>query len=116
MKMLVIENELVRIDLFIEMLGKYRLSIADNFEDAVSFLNTDLFDFIFLDEMIGPDMASYFGSNYDHPNLSANIIIHSLNKNATAAMRSKLVPLCDNVISIPFGKEFFSYLGLTFNE
>ena len=114
MKLLVLEDDSYRVTAFIEKFCNYDLYITENADRAVEYLEADVFDYIFLDHDLGEnngcgaDVAAYLANNPDNENNDSNIIIHSWNLPAVAAMQSKL----PQAIFIPFGSDLFFALGL----
>lgn len=119
MKILVLENNLRRLKFFVDFLGKYKLNIIDNAEEAEELLRQEEFDMVFLDNDLdgggfGADIASFLAENPENPNNNAAIVIHCLDNAAREAMFLKLSSSCENLVAFPFGStEFFEYLGLT---
>jgi len=121
MEILVLEDNLDRIRFFIEILGKYKLSVVDKAEEAVELLESKVFDMIFLDNDLGDggygaDVAAYLANNPSNLNNDANIVVHCLDEQARIAMLKELTPNCPKTIGVYFGESLFHYLGLTNDE
>jgi CheY-like chemotaxis protein len=117
MKVMVLEDNLDRIKFFIEVLGKYKLKIVDNVDEAIELLDNEAFDMIFLDNEVvggcGADVAVYMANKPDNLNNDATIVVHCLDDQAQAAMVQKLTPTYPRTLGITFGPSLFHYLGLT---
>lgn len=113
-RLLILEDDGARVRFFIERFGKYDLKITENAYKAIQYLEEHTFDYIFLDNDLGPgngegvDVAEYLQYNSDNPNNEAIIIVHSWNVPATGMIKAKL----PNVIAAPFNTEIFFDLRL----
>lgn len=122
MRVLVVEDGLERIKFFIEILGKFNLTVVDNSEEAIVLLESILFDMVFLDHDLGAggygaDVAAHLANNPDNPNNeNAIVVVHTMNESVSKKMLNKLIYSCPKVVGIPFGPRLFYYLGLTTPE
>ena len=95
MRILILEDDNVRVKFFIEKLGQYSPKITENAEIAISYLKEDTFDYVFLDNDLGRgngegiDVADYLQQNPDNPNCKAAVIVHSWNIPAANTIKSK---------------------------
>lgn len=121
MKILIIDDNLERIKIFINALGKFSPDFVDNSAEAIERLEKEVYDIILLDDDLedggsGADVAVYLFDNDNNPNVEAEIILDGTDKKSVEAMLYKLAPVCSNVHYIGFGKEIFEYFGLTFKK
>jgi hypothetical protein len=109
-KCFLLEDTQERIDWFKSKLPF--LDTADNVKDAIAYLSTQKYDFVFLDHDLGlldyagysagqpgngKDVARYLsGRNF----MGDNVVIHSWNPVGAAAMKDIL----ENASAIPFGQ------------
>lgn len=95
-KILILEDDSYRVKFFIESFGQHELKITENAQAAIEYLQDDVFDYIFLDNDLGPengegqDVANYLFENPHNLNNQANVIIHSWNIPAVERMLFKL--------------------------
>ena len=114
MKILILEDDGFRVRFFIDRFGQYDLIITENAYEAIEYLETQVFDYIFLDNDLGigngegVDVANFLRSNPDNLNNYSIVIIHSWNIPATKIIKSNL----PNAVSAPFNTENFSNLRL----
>lgn len=115
MKLLVLEDSLSRIKYFIEKFCNCDLILTENANSAIEYLEDEMFDCIFLDNDLGDgngagaDVAAYLYQHPDNPNNNAEIIVHSWNMPAVAAIIGKL----PQARFVPFGSHDF--YGLEIN-
>lgn len=114
MKLLILEDDGSRVRFFIERFHKHDLTITENAQEAVYYLKNKVFDYIFLDNDLGPDngegkdVAKFLFNNVTNLNNRAIIIIHSWNRPATDAIKSWL----PNAVAAPFNTGDFFNLRL----
>ena len=110
MKILVLEDDCYRVRFFVEKFGQHDITITENSFDAITHLENEVFDLIFLDHDLGEDngdgfdVAVYLFDNPWNVNNRAEIIIHSWNIPATKRMLSKI----SQAIHMPFNVVDFS--------
>lgn len=115
MKLLVLEDSLSRTKYFIEKFYDCDITITENANSAIEYLEEEMFDCIFLDNDLGDgngagaDVAAYLYDNPNNPNNNAEIVIHSWNIPAVAAIIGKL----PQAKFVPFGSHDF--YGLKIN-
>jgi DNA-binding LytR/AlgR family response regulator len=99
---------------FIERFGKHELKITENANKAIQYLEDHTFDYIFLDNDLGPgngegkDVADYLQHNPDNPNHTAIVIVHSWNAPAAKFIQARL----PNAVAAPFNTNNFLNLRL----
>jgi len=109
MKILILEDDTARLMYFNEKFYRHELTMIENANSAIEYLENKTFDCIFLDHDLGynngfgADVASYLGEHPDNPNNQATIIIHSWNTPGAQAMLAKL----KNAYIAPFGSDAF---------
>lgn len=109
MKMLILEDDGFRVNLFIEMFYSHELTITENAYDAIELLSTKKFDYIFLDHDLGENngsgslVSSFLKNHPKNLNNKSMIIIHSWNNPAAQAMLSDL----PNALWVPFNTDPF---------
>ena len=114
MKILILEDNGARINFFIERFCGHELKATENAKDAISYLENNVFDYIFLDNDLGDgngeglDVAKFLRKNPSNKNNMAKIIIHSWNVPATDFM----VDLLPTAIIAPFNTENFLNLDI----
>lgn len=110
MNILILEDTDFRINYFIDHLSIHNLSIADNIEDTIEYLSSDVYDYIFLDiaNKDGLNVIEYLENNLDNKNTSSTIIIHSWNMLEVLSLIKASSFLMEH---LPFGSEkFIKYL------
>ena len=114
MRILILEDDSFRITTFIEKFCDHDLVITENAKEAINHINTDVFDYMFLDHDLGYhngngyDVALHLSNNPQNPNNKALIIIHSWNTPAVKSMAGLLY----NARVIPFNTADFIALTL----
>lgn len=114
MKILILEDDGYRVRFFIERFGQYEIKITENAFTAIEYLKERTFDYIFLDNDLGPgngegiDVAKFLQNDPDNLNNRAIIIIHSWNAPATKFIKDRL----PHAIAAPFNTENFFNLSL----
>lgn len=109
MKILILEDDGHRVNIFIEKFYIHRLTVSENSSTIIDLLNQKVFDYIFLDHDLGDgngsgkDVSEYLRSNCLNKNNQAVIIIHSWNTPAAMAMLKDL----PSAEWIPFNTEEF---------
>lgn len=115
MKILILEDDDVRSQFFIERFGGNDLKITENARTAIEYLKGEVFEFIFLDNDLGfengegLDVADFLRKNPTNLNNQSVILIHSWNPVAAKLMQAK-VP---SALLTPFNIDFFNNLCLT---
>lgn len=115
MKVLVLEDSIYRSKYFIEKYGYHDLTIVENAYMAIDLLDSELFDYIFLDNDLGTDngeglyVARFLSNNENNPNNNSTIIIHSWNNVAVKEMLNYL----PNAITVSFGSSEFYNIDLS---
>ena len=114
MKILILEDDDSRIKFFIERFCDHTLKVIENSKDAISYLKTDVFDYIFLDNDLGEgngeglDVAKFLRENPGNINNLAQVIIHSWNVPATIRMVDNI----PDAVVAPFNTEKFLNLNI----
>jgi CheY-like chemotaxis protein len=114
MKVLILEDDRNRIDLFMAKFHAYDTYVTGNVYQAIDYLKDNTFDCIFLDHDLGEhngcgmDLVTYLYNNPNNLNNDAIIIIHSWNIVAASSMKNVL----PQAICAPFNGEVFLNLGL----
>jgi CheY-like chemotaxis protein len=96
MRILVLEDDGHRVNVFVDMLSQHDLTITENAHSAIDYLTEQVFDVIFLDHDLGENngsgslVSSFLRTNPLNDNNCAIIIIHSWNVSAVAAMKKDL--------------------------
>lgn len=114
MRILILEDDGYRVRYFLERFCEQELKVTENASSAIRYLNEYIFDYIFLDNDLGPgngegiEVAEFLYSNPDNMNNSAEIIIHSWNRPAAEIIKSKL----PRAIHAPFKTNNFFNLNL----
>lgn len=116
-KILILEDDENRVEIFREMLGqRHDLTVVDTAQDAIDEIDSDIFDVIFLDHDLGGQTyvaASDMNTGSEVVRnmtrravvLSASVVIHSMNTPAAASMQSQLVNAGYHPVHrIPFSK------------
>lgn len=109
MRILILEDEGFRVRAFIERFHSHDLKITENAYDAIDYLESEIFDMIFLDHDLGEGngtgstVSSYLRDNPGNENNEASIIIHSWNIAASKAMKFDL----PKAIVVPFNTQRF---------
>lgn len=109
MKILVLEDSTKRVEYFIERYPHHELTITENADAAIMYLQENTYDYIFLDHDLGTnngsgsDVAAFLSSGIC-VNDDAIVIIHSWNMPAVAAMLSML----PGAFVLPFGSAEFN--------
>ena len=111
MRVLILEDDSFRITTFIEKFCDHDLVITEKSKDAINHIDTEVFDYIFLDHDLGDyngngyDVALHLNNNPQNPNNKATIIIHSWNRPAVDSMLGLLY----NARFVPFNTgDFFA--------
>jgi len=112
--LLIVEHLTQRVIFFIERFGYHHLDIIENVNDAISYLNDNLYDYIFLGGDLGKesgscvDVAKYLVYNEANPNLLTNIIIHSW----SVADANQMVRLLPHAQYLPYNEKQLSVLEI----
>ena len=99
-----------RITFFIERFGHHHLHIIENTEDAIAYLNDNLYDCIFLGGDLGKHggytstIAEFLSQNPNNPNCNAEIIIHTWH----AVEAEDMIGLLPQAKYVPFSEARFS--------
>jgi len=113
MKILILEDSTARLVYFNEKFYKHELTMIENADRAIEYLEEQEFDCIFLDHDLGEgngfgaDVASYLYENPDNPNNQSTIVIHSWNVPGARAIKS----LLPDAHFMPFGSDDFFSIG-----
>lgn len=113
MRIFVLEDSTKRVEYFIERYSDHELTITENSDAAIAYLQENTYDYIFLDHDLGDnngsgsEVAAFLGSGMSI-NDDAIIIIHSWNMPAVAAMLSML----PGAFVLPFGSDDFCGLDI----
>jgi hypothetical protein len=114
LKILVLEDSGVRVKFFIERFGHYDLTITENAYTAIEYLKRNKYDYIFLDNDLGPDdgegrdVAKFLEANTANANYNTIVIVHSWNAVATKDIQARL----PKVVTAPYNTENFFSLRL----
>jgi DNA-binding response OmpR family regulator len=106
MRILILEDDSMRVNTFIELLHNHQLDITENAYDAIDLLDEKAYDLILLDNDLGEGngsgtlVAAYLAQLSE---LRATIIIHSWNAPASNAMTGYL----PQAYQAPFNTESF---------
>ena len=109
MRILILEDDGMRVNNFIELLHVHTLDIIENAYDAIDLLEANEYDLLLLDHDLGDGngsgslVSSFLRNNQDNPNYSADILIHSWNAPASRAMLEDL----PRAVWAPFNTEEF---------
>lgn len=109
MRILILEDDGTRVNNFIELLYTHDLDITENAYEAVSLLETKVYDIILLDHDLGDNngngsiVSNFLRMNSDNPNYDADILIHSWNTPASMGMLKDL----PTAMWAPFNTEEF---------
>ncbi len=113
MRILVLEDSTSRIEYFIERFSDHDLTITENADDAIVYLQTEVYDCIFLDNDLGidngcgTDVAAFLSSGMSI-NDDAIVIVHSWNMPAVAAILAQL----PEAIAVQYGSPDFYGLDI----
>lgn len=108
MRIFVLEDSTKRVEYFIERYSEHELTITENANAAIMYLQENTYDYIFLDHDLGTkngtgaDVAAFLGSGMS-VNDDVIIIIHSWNMPAVAIMLGML----PGAFVLPFGSDEF---------
>jgi len=109
MKILILEDDGMRVNNFIELLHAHTLDIIENAYDAIDLLQVNVYDLLLLDHDLGDGngsgslVSSFLRNNQDNPNYSTEILIHSWNAPASRNMLEDL----PRAMWAPFNTEEF---------
>ncbi len=109
MRILILEDDGHRVNNFIELLHNHDLDIIENAYEAVSLLESKVYDIILLDHDLGEGngtgsiVSSFLCMYPDSPNYRADIVIHSWNTPAAMNMLRDL----PRAVWAPFNTEEF---------
>jgi len=109
MNIFVLEDSTNRVAYFIERYFDHELTITENANAAIVYLQENTYDYIFLDHDLGTnngsgaDVAAFLSSGMS-VNDDAIVIIHSWNMPAVAVMLSML----PRAFILPFGSDEFN--------
>lgn len=112
-RILLVEDDSFRVKYFIERFGQYLLKISETSAGAIEYLKKEKFDYIFLDNDLGPgngegvDVAKFLNTNPDDSNHPI-VIVHSWNRPASERIKA----LLPNSVFAPFNTEAFYNLNL----
>jgi hypothetical protein len=113
MKAFVLEDDGYRVNFFLDRFPKWDVTVTENAQSAIEYLEESTFGYLFLDHDLGKDngcgmdVAEYLANNPENKNNNAIIIIHSWNEPATKRMMAAL----PQAVHIPFNADFFSELS-----
>lgn len=113
MNILVLEDNISRVNYFIEKFSGHNLVITENADEAIIYLEEYVFDLIFLDHDLGEnngcgaDVAAFLSGDMANENNDAVIVIHSWNVPAARAMLN-ILPTSK---FFPFGSQDFLGIG-----
>jgi CheY-like chemotaxis protein len=116
MRILVLEDQQVRIDSFRVGLAKHDVTYTDKAQEAIELIKRRNYDLIFLDNDLGDgngeglEVATYLQSRYKKSKRQPIIVIHSWNVVASNKINSKL----PRAVQVPFNKQIFENFDLTF--
>jgi len=111
---LVVDCFTERVNFFIEMFGNHHLDVTENFRDAIFYLLSNVYDYIFLGGELGQgngsgyDVARFLVSKPENPNNQSKIIIHSWNMLEAEGIKS----LLPSAAFVPFNEAIYSTLRL----
>jgi len=109
MRILILEDDGMRVNNFIELLFRHDLDITESAHEAVALLEEKVYDLLLLDHDLGEgdgsgSVVSCFLRAYpENPNNDAEILIHSWNSPASMAMLKDL----PKAVWAPFNTEEF---------
>jgi len=109
MRILILEDDGTRVNNFIELLHTHDLTIIENAYEAVSLLESNVYDLLLLDHDLGEDngsggiVSNYLRLNQDNPNYRSTTLIHSWNTPAAIGMLKDL----PNAVWAAFNTEEF---------
>lgn len=114
MRILILEDDTYRINVFVDMLHTHELTITENAYDAIEHLTTGVFDVIFLDHDLGKEngtgslVSSFLRESIDNKNSGATVFIHSWNMVAVQRMHQDI----PGAIIAPFATDTFYSIRL----
>jgi len=112
MRIFVLEDDSYRVNFFLEKFCNYDITITENAQAAIDYLENDLFDCLFLDHDLGKDngcgldVAKYLADNQWNGNNNAIIVIHSWNIPAT----ERMIAVLPKATHMPFDVGVFSVI------
>lgn len=107
---LIVEYLTERITFFIERFGHHHLHITENTEDAIAYLDDNLYDCIFLGGELGKHggyastVAKFLSQNPGNPNCNAEIIVHAWD----TVEADDMIRLLPQAKRLPFSEVQFS--------
>lgn len=114
MMIFILEDDSYRVNFFIEKFCNYDITITENAQSAIDYLEHVTFGCLFLDHDLGKDngcgldVAKYLAENPWNNNNNAIIIIHSWNIPATESM----IAVLPQATHMPFDVGLFSAIEL----
>lgn len=91
-KVLILEDNNLRVKFFINMFYKCELKITEDAKEAIRYLENYTFNYLFLDNDLGMgngegvDVARFLNNHPENHNNSSTIVIHSWNSPAAIKM------------------------------
>jgi CheY-like chemotaxis protein len=114
MRILILEDDSYRINVFVDLFHTHELTITENAYDAIEYLTTGVFDVIFLDHDLGLNngsgslVSSFLRESQDNKNNDAIVVIHSWNVPAATTMKKDL----PGASIVPFATDTFYSIRL----
>lgn len=114
MRIFILEDDSYRVNFFLEKFCNDELTITENAQSAIEYLEDNVFDYLFLDHDLGDgngtglEVAEYLAENLWNENNRSPIIIHSWNRPAT----EKMINVLTQARHIPFDVALYSGLEL----
>jgi DNA-binding response OmpR family regulator len=114
MRIFILEDDGNRINFFLEKFCNYDVTITENAQSAIEYLEDNIYGCLFLDHDLGKnngsglDVVHYLADNPDNVNNDAIIIIHSWNIPAT----EKMITVLPKAAHMPFDVGVFSAIEL----
>ena len=114
MRIFVLEDDGNRVNFFLEKFYNYDITITENAQSAIEYLEDNVYGCLFLDHDLGKDngsgmdVAQYLADNPGNVNNNAIIVIHSWNIPAT----EKMIAVLPQATHMPFDVGVFSDIEL----
>ncbi len=114
MRIFVLEDDGYRVKFFLEKFCNSYITITENAQSAIEYLEDNVFDYLFLDHDLGDgngsglEVAEYLADNPWNENNRSPIVIHSWNVPATENM----INVLSQARHIPFDVVLYSEMEL----
>jgi len=114
MRIFILEDDGYRINFFLEKFCTYDITVTENAQSAIEYLEDNTYGCLFLDHDLGEnngsglDVVQYLADNPENVNNNAIIIIHSWNVPAT----KRMITVLPQATHMPFDVGIFSDMEL----